>query len=111
MKAKLVLFVLLAALALAGMPGASSAGRSSALTVGCRPVDAPEVTSAKEAGEESGDSVFKLTCHRCRRRRYCCYPTYSSYPCCRYYPSYSCYPSYGYSTGYSYYPGVTYYGW
>jgi hypothetical protein len=121
MKAKLVLSVLLAAMALAGMPGASSAGWCSALTVGCRPVYIPEGPSAeaptREASEESRDSVFKLTCHRCHRRSYCCYPSYSyysaysSYPCCRYYPSYSYYPSYGYSTGYSYYPSVTYCGW
>jgi hypothetical protein len=118
MKAKHILSVLLAALALAGMPGASSAGWSSALTSGCRAVYAPEGAPAeaptREAGEASSDSVFKLTCHRCGRCGYRgCYPAYS-----RCYPGYSYYPSYGYRyypsyyPSYSYYPRVScYYGW
>jgi hypothetical protein len=118
MKAKFVLSVLLAALALAGMHGASSAGWCSGLTNGYRAVYAPEGAPAeartREAGEASSASVFKLTCHRCRHRGSSCYPAYSScYPCCsRYYPRYSYYPSYGDYAGYSYYPSVTYYyGW
>jgi hypothetical protein len=90
---------LLAALVVAGVPGASPAGWGSAFTAAYHSAYPPDGASAearaREAGEASGDSVFRLACHSCGR---CGYGTY--------YPAYrSYYPSYGYYPGVSYYSG------
>jgi hypothetical protein len=115
MMAKLGLSGLLAAMVVAAAPGASSAGWGSVLTSDYRSAftqdsGAAEVAS-REAGEASGDSVFKLTCSSCGRCGYgCCYPAYGScYPSCGYYSGYGSYGGYGYYSGYSYYPSVSYY--
>src|SRR4051794_36334919 len=93
MRVKFGLAGLLAALALAGLPGVASAGWSTALTVGLRPPpEAPEAEAPK-AGKANGDEVFQLTCRRCRRG------------CSNYSSGYAAYSSgYGaYSSGYSSY--------
>ena len=99
MKAKLGVAGLLAALVVAGVPGASSAGWGSALTCGYHTAYAPDGVPAaaqvkEEAGEAGKDSVFKLTCHSCG---HCGYGSY--YPAYSYYPSYSSYLSVSYSCG------------
>jgi hypothetical protein len=100
---------LLAALVVAGVPGASSAGWASACTAGYRPADAPDGVAAEarasEAGEASWDPVFKLSCHSCGHGGYSNY--YAGYS--GYYPGYSYYGGYGYYGGYAYYPSYSYY--
>jgi hypothetical protein len=126
MRAKLGLTGLLAALALAGLPGVSSAGWCSGLTVGLRPhSEAPAATAeAPKAAKASGEARFVLVCHSCRRGSgyysgYGAYYSgyggyYSGYSSYYFYPSYSSsyyYPGYGsYYAGYSsYYPSYSYY--
>lgn len=110
MSAKLGLAGMLAALAVAGLPGVSSAGWCTALTAGLRPPEAPGAAEAPEDGKVSGDGVFKLACRSCRGGgNYYGYGSY--YPSYGYYSGYaSYYPTYGYYAAYSsYYPAYSYY--
>ena len=79
MRVKLGLTGLLAALLVAGIPGASSAGSCTAFTAGYRsaeaPVDISAEAQAKGADRASGDSVFKLACNSCGN---CGYGSYYS---------------------------------
>jgi hypothetical protein len=126
MRVKLGLTGLLAALLVAALPGASSAGWCSALTAGSRSANAPAGVSAEAqargADTASSDSVFKLACNRCGRCGYgSYYPGYSGYYSgyASYYPGFgSYYSGYGsyyslygsYYSGYgSYYPSYSYY--
>jgi hypothetical protein len=107
MRAKLGSAGLLAALAVAALPGVSSAGWCAGLTLGFRPHPEAQAAQAPKSGK-SGDSVFKLTCHSCRRGYSNYYSGYGAY----YYGYGSYYPSYSYYAGYSsYYPSYYYAGY
>lgn len=108
MKAKLTLAGLLAMLALACLPGTSSAGWCTALTAGLRPPpEALDASEAPKADKARGEAVFQLACRSCRRgysNYYSGYGAYYSGYSSYYYPSYSYYAGYG-----SYYPSSSYY--